>query len=925
MASPFQFFRKNQASMMIVLVILAMLAFTLNDLFTQEGTQLWLLGLLLGGAVFGVAGIGSGRWLQWGIGGAVLGVLLGLVLPDFNRPDPIIDTSFGLIEQEDLADLAERRAVANGFMQLATEAAFGPGSRQFARQFGFGHSQQEDLLFSRLINEEAKSLEISVSNEMISAYINRHTGDKLSAEAFSDARKQLSYQKGPVNSETLFDILRDHIRSEMAYLALVPTGSISPPSPEVHWEYFQRMNVRQALNVAELDVDSFIDQIADPKEAEVQAMFASAADKRPNEEDPGSPGFLLSGRARIAWLEIDYDSMESIVPAVTDEEIEAFYTSNRDSRYRTVVVPDKEEAVAEDMPAPTDKPGDQAPVGATPGSDTDPATDKPETAEDKKVEPAEAETPAEADEAAASEEQPAALESEPASEEPASEEPAPEEPAPEEPASAGTESSNNGQFSIDDPEAAPDSDASSEAKPTTDQTAAATDEPQIEDEAIIASGLEEPATAAPAPLVIPSQTEEASNENPAVDLEFEYRELDNDLREEIREELLQTRVRTAIDTKMAEGWEFLRTIQTELSVTRDEFMQQDRQQFLDDPDAAAVALRNNMAQETPLCLEKMKAYAEENGFTYAVTPLVSYQDFISEDDYPLGVAREPNQTQFQAPGSAEVIAYRIFSRFNMDIAANDTQLFIPERAVYEPLSDGGTESHYAYWAVEFVESHIPTLEEPGVRDNVILTLKRIKAREILTARAELLAQKIRDGLAGADEEQATMAATLENETITGQDGSATLTVQATQPFSWLRQSQTPQTSFQSRPRAELSTIRFADGVSRLSGVGQQFMKTIFEELGDEEVGIVPSPDRKRYFIVHVTNRFPTKDKGLDGLHDRFALEGRMNFMRSPVMGLMSNEIVNPTIIEWERNLWRKYGVDPDLLGTILANSQRRDG
>ena len=905
MASPFQFFRKNQAGMMIVLVILAMLAFTLNDLFTQEGTQLWLLGLLLGGAVFGVAGIGSGRWLQWGIGGAVLGVLLGLVLPDFDRPAPVIDTSFGLIEQEELVDLAERRSVANGFMQLATEAAFGPGSRQFARQFGFGHSQQEDLLFSRLINEEAKSLKIAVSDEMVSAYINRHTGDKLSAEAFSDVRKKLSYQKSPVNSETLFDILRDHVKSEIAYLALVPTGSIAPPSPEVHWEYFQRMNVRQALNVAELDVDSFIDQIADPTEAEVRDMFASAADKRPNQDGPGSPGFLLSGRARIAWLEIDYDSIESTVPAVTDEDIEGFYTNNRDTRYRTVVVPDKEEAVPEDMPAPTDRPGDQAPVGATPGSDTDPATDKPQTTEDKKVEPAKA------DEEATGEEQPAALESEEASS--------------DEPGSEGSESSNSGQFSIDDPEAAPDSDASSETKPATDNTAATSDELQIEDQGTIASGPEEPATATAAPLIIPSQTEEASDENSAVELEFEYRELDNELREEIREELLQTRVRTAIDTKMAEGWEFLRTIETELSITRDEFMKQDRQQFLDDPDAAAIALRSNMAQETPICLEKMEAYAEENGFTYAVTPLVSYQDFMSEDDYPLGVASDPNQTQFQAPGSAEAIAYRIFSRFNMDIAANDTQLFIPERAVYEPLSDSQKESHYAYWAVEFVESHIPTIEEPGVRDNVVLTLKRIKAREILNERAELLAQKIRDGLAGTDDEQATMAATLANETITGQDGSATLTVQATQPFSWLRQSQTPQTSFQSRPRAELSTIRFADGVSRLSGVGQEFMKTIFEKLSDEEVGIVPSPDRRRSFIVHVTNRFPTKDKGLDGLHDRFVLEGRMNFMRSPVMGLMSNDIVNPTVIEWERTLWRKYGVDPDLLGTILANSQRTDG
>ena len=926
MASPFQFFRKNQASMMVVLVILAMLAFTLGDLFTQEGTHLWLLGLLLGGAVFGVAGIGSGRWLQWGIGGAILGVLLGLVLPDFNKPPGFLDTTFGLIEQEEVVNLRDRRSVANGFMQLATEEAYGPGARQFARRFGFGHSPQEDLLFSRLMTEEAKSLEISVSDEMVSAFINQHTGDKLSAEAFSDARKKLSYQNSPVNSEMLFDILRDHIRSEIAYLALVPTGSISPPSPEVHWEYFQRMNVRQAINVAELDVDSFIDldEIKEPIEDDVKLKFDEWRDKGPNQDYPGSPGFILSGRARIAWLEVDYDSMESTVPAITDEDIEAFYTRNREIRYRTIVVPDKEEAAAEDMPAPADKPGDQAPVGATPDSDTDPATDKPETAEDKKADPAAEETPAEAVEEAASEEQPAAPETESA----------PKEASPEEPAAEGTESSNNGQFSVDDPEAAPDSDASSEAKPPADETATATDKPKTEDDGTTASDPEEPAAAVPAPLMIPSQTEEANDENPAVALEFEYRELDNDLREEIREELLQTRVHAAIDTKMAEGWEFLRDLQKELSEKRAKIMKQDPypQQFLDNPDKASVDLRSDMAKITPEILERMKDYADENGFTYAVTPtLVSYQDFMSEDDYPLGVASDPNQSQFQAPGSAEAVAYKVYSRFDMNIAenaniaANAAQLFMPERAVYEPLSDEGTESHYAYWAVEFVETHIPELEEPGVRDNVVRTLKRDQARKILTERAELLAQKVRDGLAKADDEKTTMAATLESETITGQDGSATLTVQATQPFAWLRQSQTPQTSFQSRPRAELSAIRFADGVSTLSGVGQEFMKTIFNELGDEEVGIVPSPDRTRYFIVHVTNRFPTKDKGLDGLHDRFALEGRMNFMRSPVMGLMSNDIVNPTVIEWERTLWDEHGVDLDELRVLLASNQQTDG
>ena len=70
MASPFDFFRKRQAGMMVVMVILSMLLFTLDALFTQQGANFWLLGLLLGGAVFGVAGVGSGKWLSWGIGGA---------------------------------------------------------------------------------------------------------------------------------------------------------------------------------------------------------------------------------------------------------------------------------------------------------------------------------------------------------------------------------------------------------------------------------------------------------------------------------------------------------------------------------------------------------------------------------------------------------------------------------------------------------------------------------------------------------------------------------------------------------------------------------------------------------------------------------------------------------------------------------------
>lgn len=914
MASPFKFFRKHQTGMMVVLVILAMLVFTLDALFTQSGANFWLLGMLLGGAVFGVAGIGSGRWLQWGIGGAVLGALTGLVMPEFTRPPGVVATKFGIIEQEDLVDLIERRNVANGFMMMAKESAFGAFARQLPPQFGFQHStQREDVLFGRLMTEEANALGITVSDDMVNSFVNTQTGDKLTGEAFGKARQALTYKGSPVRSEALFDILREQIRNQLAFASTVPVGAVSSPSPEVYWEFFRRLNVRQAIDVAELDVDAFLDQVPEPTDVEIEDLFASAATKQPNQDGPGSPGFFLPGRARIAWLEVNYDSVEATVAEVTDEEVQAFYDANRDVKYRTVVVPDEPAEGTDPMPEGED----QAPVGTTPESEEKTTEDSP--AEDSSSEDGDPEETAADDsdaapeegtsESPATEEEPAEPEdSEESTEEPASDSSpdtsGEDSPAPE----SATENSTSGaQFSIDDPEGAAEETPSDEAAPADESAGDDADAPAD-------------ASDSPPALIIPKQSDDqAASDEPQVELEYEYRDLDDELRAEIREQLLADRVREAVEAKVAEALSFMQTLRKEMSSQRAELMKKDPQKFLDDPDAAALDLRREMAELTPGMLQQMQTWAEENGFIYAVTPLVSYLEFRNEDDYPLGVALDPNTPRFQAQGGASIAAYNVFSRFNnADVAANDTQLLMPERAVYQPIADEGTESHYVYWAVEFVEPHIPTLDEPGVRDQVILAFKRAKARELVAGtgedsqgRAEELAQKVRDGLAQEGDERQTMAATLEPESITGKEGSATLTVRSSQPFSWLRQSQAPANSFQQRPQAEMSRIRFADGFSTLEGIDQEFMKTIFEDMNDEDVKVVPNYDRTSYFIVHVNNRFPTKDQGMDGLRERFAREGQMDFMASPVPGLMSGEVVGPVIVEWEKKIWLKYDVDPD--------------
>ena len=64
--------------------------------------------------------------------------------------------------------------------------------------------------------------------------------------------------------------------------------------------------------------------------------------------------------------------------------------------------------------------------------------------------------------------------------------------------------------------------------------------------------------------------------------------------------------------------------------------------------------------------------------------------------------------------------------------------------------------------------------------------------------------------------------------------------------------------------------------------------------------------------MHVTNRFPTPEVGEDGLRDRFADEGQQfGFQRSSIINVMYQELGAAPTIEWEKNVWRRYGVDPD--------------
>lgn len=226
--------------------------------------------------------------------------------------------------------------------------------------------------------------------------------------------------------------------------------------------------------------------------------------------------------------------------------------------------------------------------------------------------------------------------------------------------------------------------------------------------------------------------------------------------------------------------------------------------------------------------------------------------------------------------------------------------------------DGG-ETRYAWVITDYSPSHVPTLDDPGIRDQVVLAFKRTKARELARARAEELVKLIDAGLAKPDGEKKTMSETLEGQTVLGSEDSTVLSMRQTLPFSWMEQSMTPQMNFMQQPTARLSSIRFADEIAgTVRYAGPKFMQTVFEDLDNNAVGVVPNEDFSSYYVVQVLDRTPADRNGEEILRQQFLTEGKQfGFSRGAVASVIQSDVAGPTALEWEKTTWRKYGIDPD--------------
>lgn len=915
MASPFSLFRKHQKVLTVILTALAMFAFIILDAVSRMDNT-YIMPILFALIGIGIAWI----WCESKEGkvdrgllatGAAIGLIIGavpLITQRSARPDGI-PTSIGTISPNELMELRQQRELANQFVRQA----FNERENAFAfmmSRYMFGGTSTREMVARQLLLHEADRLGIEIGDSHVLDFIKEVSEERLSQDDFRKIRGQLR-----VGDREMIDLLREELRARAAYQVINP---VVVHLPEQYWQDFRKVRVTQSVDVTAIPVEAFAESVADPSDAALRELFEQFKQLYPSGEDPG---FFQPPRRSLAWLEPDMKKIEAEVGEISDDDIQKRYDERKDAIYK------KASKLPEiDLPefGSEAEPENPTPEGETPEAGTTPPAESEDTPDGEDTPDSETESP--------TSETPEKPTEEPA---PASNDDAPAEPESE--SSTPATSENETPDTTPEPDDNCDSDdvnqppegeeeATAEAKPAEDapETPAAPEatDDQPESEATPEATSETPAPETPAeePKGSDDGDTESSPETEEVEA-VEYTPIE-EVRDEIEEQLRAERVRELVDERIAqltgEGSEvglFAKKRVEFDEAVKAEFAEKNEEIEPGDTEAREKRQQEIREEVTSRLSEALGAWATKNNFLFRETEALSQQELVEHEDYgeSVAIAREPfdpdafRANQFQMPERKTIAQLLFEGSYHLPIES------VAESFVMNDDSSGGTMMKYVWWETGEVDAHLAEFDDAGVRDQVEEAWRLREARPTAEERADAVAKLVTDELAKPADDAGnpkTMTDAVANQTVTGKDDAVQLTVLASGPFSWLRQSNPgmQQNMFFQQPQLEFGRIPGVDGAD------DDFMKTISEmEIGD--VRAIPNFDRSVYYVVHLKSRFPDSGSELDvrNLQQQFLSErAPVSPVYSQLAGSQSSEVGQ----QWMTEFFKRYNVDPETLGSI---------
>lgn len=274
---PFEVFRRHQKKLLTILGVLAMGAFVLSDSVP--------------------------RWLNATTGG---------------RDQKVAELYGRAVYQSQLNELARQRSRANMF--VASLIPFLGRDGNF-----FGGLKQRDLVDAMILQHEADRLGMPATPELGREWL----GDlaKRYRRPMTDALWTGLYSR--FANEISEDQLLTDISNQARLLKVRSLLGLPVVTPYDVFRAYREENERVGAKIAELPVEQFLSQVAEPSASEIQAYFDQYKDVLP---DPASetPGFKVPRQVQLEILSLDGNTLaRRLRDQLTDAELKPYYENHK--------------------------------------------------------------------------------------------------------------------------------------------------------------------------------------------------------------------------------------------------------------------------------------------------------------------------------------------------------------------------------------------------------------------------------------------------------------------------------------------------------------------------------------------------------------------------------------------------------------------
>lgn len=191
-------------------------------------------------------------------------------------------------------------------------------------------SPSEEYLIDRwLLTKYANEQGLVISDQMVFEYLQTLTQNQLKNDDIEIVLKNLGISSRQFLNMMRQEVLINNISTLLSLNQYDGEGSNVPFS--LKWNWYQRMNRSVAAEVAVIPVNSFVDQVSDPTEAELKAFFEEHKRHTYNPNLPQS-GFMPS--KKVAFQLVQKSLTQKARDTISEKEIKEYYEAHKDTLFK---------------------------------------------------------------------------------------------------------------------------------------------------------------------------------------------------------------------------------------------------------------------------------------------------------------------------------------------------------------------------------------------------------------------------------------------------------------------------------------------------------------------------------------------------------------------------------------------------------------